>query len=225
MSDRQGRRGTVLMLLSVAAGSTDATSYLGLGHVFPANMTGNTVLLGIGLATDDLSSAGRSAVALGGFVLGAAVRTGYRRSHSLAVDLWCETALLIGTLAWWLTVGDPVRDGTRLGLIALLSTAMGWQSAAITRLDVGVSTTFITGTWTAASVWFAGLIRRPPDAHESQEGDRPYRRLVVLACYLAAACLAGYVFHIRGAWATLIPLTSLAAAAALTTLPPVRGPA
>lgn len=36
--------------LAVVAAATDALSYLGLGKVFPANMTGNTVLLGIGIA-------------------------------------------------------------------------------------------------------------------------------------------------------------------------------
>ena len=43
LSERDGP----LFLLAVAAGSADGWSYLGLGHAFVANMTGNTVLLGI----------------------------------------------------------------------------------------------------------------------------------------------------------------------------------
>ena len=40
----------MLLVLTLAAGSVDAISYLGLGHVFTAMMTGNTVLLGLALA-------------------------------------------------------------------------------------------------------------------------------------------------------------------------------
>ena len=35
-----------LVLLTVATGFIDAASYLGLGHVFVANMTGNVVFFG-----------------------------------------------------------------------------------------------------------------------------------------------------------------------------------
>ena len=60
-----------LLLLTVVSACMDAISYLGLGHVFPANMTGNTVLLGIGLATGDHTGALRSATALVAFLVGA----------------------------------------------------------------------------------------------------------------------------------------------------------
>ena len=36
-------------MLTAAAGYVDAVSYLALGRVFTANMTGNTVLLGLSL--------------------------------------------------------------------------------------------------------------------------------------------------------------------------------
>ncbi|MGH8960218.1 MAG: YoaK family protein [Jatrophihabitantaceae bacterium] len=198
--------GTLLMLLTVAAGSTDAVSYLGLDHVFPANMTGNTVLLGIGLTTGDWHRAAGSAVALGGFVVAAAVSGALAGRRSLGVDLSCELVLLAAALAWWLTLDAPVQGGPRLGLIALVSAAMGWQSATITRLDVGVSTTYITGTWTAVATWFAQGLRRHPS---KQPDGRPYRRIAVLACYLGAACLAGYLFHRWGAWAAVTPLAAL----------------
>jgi len=42
-------RNVLLLLLACVAGSVDAVSYVGLGHVFTANMTGNTVLLGLAL--------------------------------------------------------------------------------------------------------------------------------------------------------------------------------
>jgi uncharacterized membrane protein YoaK (UPF0700 family) len=48
----------------------DAASYLALGRVFTANMTGNAVLLGVALARSSGTDATRSGAALGGFVSG-----------------------------------------------------------------------------------------------------------------------------------------------------------
>jgi uncharacterized membrane protein YoaK (UPF0700 family) len=39
-----------LMALTAVSGLVDAVSYLGLGHVFTANMTGNVVVLGFAAA-------------------------------------------------------------------------------------------------------------------------------------------------------------------------------
>src|ERR1700744_2240775 len=39
-----------LLTLTFTTGLVDGVSYLGLGHVFTANMTGNIVLLGFGIA-------------------------------------------------------------------------------------------------------------------------------------------------------------------------------
>lgn len=39
-----------LLMLTFTTGLVDAVSYLGLGRVFAANMTGNIVLLGFGIA-------------------------------------------------------------------------------------------------------------------------------------------------------------------------------
>jgi uncharacterized membrane protein YoaK (UPF0700 family) len=44
---RIATRNGLLLALAFAAGYIDALSYLGLSRVFTANMTGNTVLLGI----------------------------------------------------------------------------------------------------------------------------------------------------------------------------------
>jgi uncharacterized membrane protein YoaK (UPF0700 family) len=43
------RRDSLVLLLVWAAGSVDAVGFFGLNHVFTANMTGNTVLLGLSL--------------------------------------------------------------------------------------------------------------------------------------------------------------------------------
>ncbi|HSF58280.1 MAG TPA: YoaK family protein, partial [Candidatus Binatia bacterium] len=63
-------REAMLLLLTLAAASVDAISYLGLGQVFTAMMTGNTVLLGLALAQGEALAALRSILALIGFAIG-----------------------------------------------------------------------------------------------------------------------------------------------------------
>jgi uncharacterized membrane protein YoaK (UPF0700 family) len=77
-----GRRGStgvlrgqdaMLTSLSLAAGCVDAVGYLGLGQVFVANMTGNTVLLGLAIGQADGQAILHAGIALVGFVLGVAL--------------------------------------------------------------------------------------------------------------------------------------------------------
>lgn len=53
ISPSAATRNGLLLALAFAAGYIDALSYLGLGRVFTANMTGSTVLLGIAIAQFD----------------------------------------------------------------------------------------------------------------------------------------------------------------------------
>ena len=69
-----GRHGPLpqfLVALTVVTGLVDAFSYLVLGHVFVANMTGNVVFLGFALAGAPGFSIGASAAALVSFWCGA----------------------------------------------------------------------------------------------------------------------------------------------------------
>jgi uncharacterized membrane protein YoaK (UPF0700 family) len=190
-------REAALLLLTAVAAAADAISYLGLGKVFPANMTGNTVLMGIGLAKPDYSSATRSAVALAGFVLGAAVVGaiwGSRRTRTVC-GLTLEAAAIGAAAGLWATLGHSPTGGPRYALIALLGGAMGAQSGVAAGLRVGVSTTYITGTWTAVSTGVAGLLRphRASD-DELQPRSHLWRQIAVVVCYFGAALLSGYLF-------------------------------
>src|SRR5437763_14624872 len=62
----------LLLGLTVVTGLVDAVSYLALGHVFTANMTGNVVFLGFAFGDAPGLSIPRSGAALGAFVVGAA---------------------------------------------------------------------------------------------------------------------------------------------------------
>src|SRR5436189_5617045 len=66
-------RDAMLLALTWAAGSVDAISYLGLGQVFTAMMTGNTVLLGLALAQRETLAAMRFILALIGVGIGSFV--------------------------------------------------------------------------------------------------------------------------------------------------------
>jgi uncharacterized membrane protein YoaK (UPF0700 family) len=61
----------LLVTLTVVTGVVDAVSYLALGHVFVANMTGNVVFVGFALAGAPGLSAPAALAALGAFLLGA----------------------------------------------------------------------------------------------------------------------------------------------------------
>ncbi len=200
-----------LLLLTVVSASMDATSYLGLGHVFPANMTGNTVLLGIALASGDHPAALRSATALLAFLAGAASigATLPERVSNRAVlaVLAAEIAAIAALCGWWLsTSAHAPTGGVRYGLIALAGLTMGWQSGLTNALKVPVSTTYITGTWTAVSS-AAGRLLRGRDVKEPQAGTREQLlRALVVAAYFATAYLAALAYtHAFGA-ATAIPL-------------------
>src|SRR5690348_261872 len=70
-SSRPGAwRDGVLLALTFAAGCVDALSYLGLSHVFTANMTGNAVLLGLAIGQTQELQVAHSTAAIVGFVGG-----------------------------------------------------------------------------------------------------------------------------------------------------------
>jgi uncharacterized membrane protein YoaK (UPF0700 family) len=158
---------SMLLLLSLAAASVDAISYLGLGHVFTAMMTGNTVLLGLALAQGEVLAALRSILALIGFAIGvfAGALIVERESEPAEWPAAVTTALAFETLVLAIfaatsTLFDSTRGVIIPLLIALSAFAMGIQSAAVRRLGVpGIATTYITGTLTSLMVDLLGGIR------------------------------------------------------------------
>jgi uncharacterized membrane protein YoaK (UPF0700 family) len=213
----------LLILLTVGSGATDALSYLGLGKGFPANMTGNTVLLAIGTATGKYEAAVRSAVALGGFVLGALLaglvtRPAEDWTRPMRGVLVGEFAVQVAALAWWLTLPASPAGATRLALIGMFGATMGAQSALVSRLPVGVSTTYITGTWTSVSTWAS--TRLHGRAADERQPDAPLQ-ITVVVCYFAAALAAGFLFRVADGAVAAIPagavaIVSLALAAGAT---------
>jgi uncharacterized membrane protein YoaK (UPF0700 family) len=148
-----------VLLLACVAGSVDAVSYMSLGHVFTANMTGNTVLLGLALGQAESQAVARSSLALIGFLAGAFLgawvsgrgQRGGVWSPAVTVTLVVEAALLAVLVVVWHRAGDlDFNQATEAVLILLSALAMGIQSAVGRRLNIsGIATTYITGTLTS----------------------------------------------------------------------------
>ncbi|RKT19194.1 uncharacterized membrane protein YoaK (UPF0700 family) [Streptomyces sp. 1114.5] len=152
----------MLLVLTVVTGVVDAVSYLELGHVFVANMTGNVVFLGFALAGAANFSATASLAALVAFLLGAMAgghltrRLPGHRGHLLTAAVAVQAVLLAGATVLAAAVGHS-SDPARYSLIGLLGFAMGGQNAVVRALKVpDLTTTVLTMTITALAADRAG---------------------------------------------------------------------
>ncbi len=148
-----------LLVLTFTTGVVDAVSYLALGRVFTANMTGNIVLLGFGVAGAGGLPVLSPIVSLAFFLLGAvaggrlALRVAERQHAHIAFALTCEVILI--TVAAILAAVLTVRPRTFAAdvIIALLAFSMGVRNATVRRLGVpDMTTTVLTMTLTAFAV-------------------------------------------------------------------------
>jgi uncharacterized membrane protein YoaK (UPF0700 family) len=203
---------TRLMLgLTFGTGVVDAAGYLGLHKVFIANMTGNVVFIGLGLAGHDDLPVTRSLAALVGFVAGAFIAGRLQRGTDpavrcppIVVGLLGATSAVIALLAIAFAVLSPTDR--ELDLLTLpFAVAMGIQAGAARRLAVtDVSTVVITSTLAslAADSRFAGGQRH-----------RQVRRLVAVL----AMCVGALVGAVLLRLSVVVPLALAAAIAGFVT--------
>jgi uncharacterized membrane protein YoaK (UPF0700 family) len=155
--DRHGPLQPILVLLTVVTGFVDSFSYLALGHVFVANMTGNVVFLGFAGAGSKQFSFASSILAIGVFVLGALGGGQLARMHIAHRGRLMFYALLVElvlTAAAYFTAqfgGNPASD-LQYPLIILLGLGMGVQNATARKLAVpDLTTTVLTLTITGTA--------------------------------------------------------------------------
>jgi uncharacterized membrane protein YoaK (UPF0700 family) len=204
---------TTLTVLTVVSGLVDAVSYLGLGHVFTANMTGNVVLLGFAAAGAPGFSVTASLASLGSFLVGAAC-AGRICLHIASRRRWLVVAMVTeGVLAGGAAAVASTADGVissgwvRYTVIVLLAFAMGMRNSTIRRLAVrDVTTTVLTMTLTglAADSSLAG-------------GNNPKvarRTSAVAAMLIGAVGGAALFLHQRATW----PLVLVAVLVLATTV-------
>ncbi|MGW1887843.1 YoaK family protein [Streptomyces sp. NPDC001970] len=187
--DPHGPLPPLMLTLTVVTGLVDAVSYLGLGHVFVANMTGNVVFLGFALAGASGLSALASVTALGAFLGGALAggrlhaQLGTHRGRLLTLATAAQVLLVAMTVVVAATTDNKVTSGVQYVLIVLLALGMGVQNAVARRLGVpDLTTTVLTLTLT-------GLAADSRTAGGT--GPRPGRRVLSVLAMLLGALIGG----------------------------------
>jgi uncharacterized membrane protein YoaK (UPF0700 family) len=170
------------MVLAATSGFVDAVGFLHLFGAFPANQSGNLVLLGMALTSPVSPPAWVSATSIVGFAVGtagaawAAARLPPRRGAASLLGV--ELALLIALAAGTALAGDDQQllTGAGLGLLLIVAAvAMGTQTEVIRRAaGVAVTTTYETGA-----------IARIGEAIGGRDGARRTTTLLVLGSLIA----------------------------------------
>jgi uncharacterized membrane protein YoaK (UPF0700 family) len=185
--------------LTVVSGFIDAVSFLGLGHVFTANMTGNVLLLGFPWAGAPGLSFAASLCALGAFAVGA-VAGGRLASlvepvRNLLLVAMIVEAACTATAAVVAGTAPAVGSGwPRYTIISLLAVSVGLRNSAVRRVGVpDMPTTVLTTALTdlASNSLLAG-------------GTNPHPRLArttILCMFGGALVGAVLVLHAGPAWA------------------------
>jgi uncharacterized membrane protein YoaK (UPF0700 family) len=146
----------LMMVLTFVTGMLDAVGYLGLDRIFTGNMTGNIVILGMGVAAEDSLPVAGPAIALGAYVLGAAVAGRLVLRHK---PVWkpVVTAVFVvsacamtaaATILALFHVSGPSALG--IAVAASIAMLMGAQAATARALAVAdMTTVVVTSTITA----------------------------------------------------------------------------
>jgi uncharacterized membrane protein YoaK (UPF0700 family) len=176
-----------LLGLTVVTGIVDAVSFLGLGHIFTANMTGNVVFLGFAIGGARGVSALRPMVALGAFACGGvcggrAINARDRApARSLLMAMRVESILLLVAVASTARAASELSSIAGYAVIVSTALAMGLRNAVVRRLGVpDLTTTVLTLTITglAADSRLAG-----------GGGERTGRRVLsIVAMCVGALC-------------------------------------
>jgi uncharacterized membrane protein YoaK (UPF0700 family) len=208
-------RDTLLNALTVSSGAVDAISFLVLGKIFTAFMTGNIAFLGLRIAGAS-NAPGKVAIltAMVAFAVGVYIATRIvlpieatgawhpRVTFALGASLIPHAAFQI---VWFVQHGQPSSVAIHL-LLGLWGLAMGMQSAAVRRLHVdGVFTTAATAT----IIYLAGDIASWPSTGLER------RRLTGVLVSLLVGATAGGVFLVHAPlYAPVLPFAITAATVA-----------
>jgi len=148
----------VLLAMTAVTGLVDAVSFLSLGRVFTANMTGNIVLLAFATAHVSGLSIARSLTALLAFLVGAILggRIMARANPDSQIRFAAQAFLLEVAFLFAASFcaigyrGDLLEDSFQpFALIALTALAMGTRNAAVRKLAIpDLTTTVLTLTIT-----------------------------------------------------------------------------
>ncbi|HEY5857662.1 MAG TPA: YoaK family protein [Aldersonia sp.] len=206
---------TAMLALTFVTGIVDAVGYLGLDRVFTGNMTGNIVVLGMGIAGgDDLPVLG-PAMALAAFAAGAYAAGRILAGRNQVGPGWHPRVTVVlavgGAVLLGLTVAavlDVQRTGrwAEIVMAAVTAWVMGQQGVAARVVGVAdVTTVVVTSTLVglAGETWVRG-----------GPGSRINRRILAIAAILLGAVVGASLLrvHIAVPYALASATTLLVAA-------------
>jgi uncharacterized membrane protein YoaK (UPF0700 family) len=201
-----------LLGMTVVTGLVDAVSFLSLGRVFTANMTGNIVFLAFATAHVSGLSIARSSTALLAFLVGAILggRVMARATADSQIRFAAQAFLLEGAFLLAASFcgigyrGDLLKHSFQpFALIALTALAMGTRNAAVRKLAIpDLTTTVLTLTITGIGA---------DSSLANGNNPRLARRVAAVAAMFSGAALGAVVIH-RSISAALWLATAISAA-------------
>lgn len=188
----------LMLVLTFSTGVVDAIGYLGLDKVFTANMTGNVVILAMGLTGQEGLPIVGPVVALAGFVVGAAVAgrllkgipKGWHTRDTVVLAV-VAALLLVALIPTAFITAQPAPPELGLPVTALLALAMGMQSGTARHVAVTDVTTVVITSTLAALAFDSRFGRRT--------GQTWFRRLAAVVL-LALGALAGAALLLVAFW-------------------------
>lgn len=182
-----------LLALTFATGIVDAVSYLAVGGVFTANMTGNLVLVGFALGGAPGFTIPRTVASLVAFVVGATIAGHLARHWYPRPFVWMQRITRLVAVAFAVVLGlvavmpGGVTEGTgiRMTIIVILGLSMGIVNATARRLgfrDIPITVATSTISDLASESRFGGGERR-------NQGNRLLAITAMLAGALSGALL------------------------------------
>src|SRR5271169_3434767 len=185
-----------LLGMTVVTGLVDGVSFLSLGRVFTANMTGNIVLLAFATAHVPGLSIARSLMALLAFLVGAVLggrvmaRANADSQIRFAAQAFLlEVAFLVAASLCAIGYrGDLLEHSFQsFALIALTALAMGTRNAAVRKLAIpDLTTTVLTLTITGIGA---------DSSLANGNNPRLARRVASVAAMFFGAALGAVVIH------------------------------
>jgi len=211
----------VFLGMTAVTGLVDAVSFLSLGRVFTANMTGNVVLLAFATARVPGLSITLSLTALVSFLAGAVLggrimarASGDSNMRFATRAFLLEVILLtVASLCGIGYTGDVIEPSVQpLALITLTALAMGTRNAAVRKLAIpDLTTTVLTLTLTGIAA----------DSSLAKGNNvRLGRRIGAILAMFAGAALGAVVirFSIAGALGLAAAISALGNAALFRSL-------
>lgn len=202
-----------MMVLTFTTGINDAVGYLALDKVFTGNMTGNVVILGMAATgAEDLPVLG-PALALVGFMVGAAIGGRALKNAKGAwtlVSTWLfgsVAAVMLAITAILFIWGQHPDKPLELSITTAAALSMGIQAAAARHIGIkDVTTVVVTSTITGLAA---------DSRFGSGKGGGSARRFWAVAMILLGALAGAALLLLHLGWSMLLAGVLIAGATAL----------